>query len=237
MSRKIYIVEDEPLIAETIQTALKKEGYTIVGMSDNAKEALFDIEQLIPDLILLDIHIEGNIDGIELAQHIKKKFQIPFIFLTSFSDDLTLEKVKSLQPAGYIVKPFNEKTLKSNIELAIHKTEFQQQTNQSILSSDSFFIKNKGELIKIKLDDILFLEAYDNYCFMYTLDNKILLSYTLKSVEERLPNSQFMRVHRSFIININKIRSLHEGYAFIEKHKIPISNSFKDLLMSKIKLF
>jgi DNA-binding LytR/AlgR family response regulator len=236
MNKKIYIVEDEPLIAETIKTALTKEGYQIIGMSDNAKEALFDIEHLQPELILLDINIEGTIDGIELAGYIKKKCNIPFIFLTSHSDDMTLERVKKMEPAGYIVKPFNEKTLKTNIELAIHKANAQIQNISSNDSVDSIFIKNKGELIKIQLEDIYYLEAYDNYCFLHTATQKNLLSYTLKSVEEKLPSQKFMRVHRSYIINLSKIKSLQEGYVFTEKHKIPVSNSYKDALMSKINL-
>ena len=116
MSTKIYIIEDEPLIAETIKTALEKEGYTIIGMTDNGKEALFDIEELQPDLILVDITLDGKMDGIEMVEHLKKKSEVPFIFLTSHSDDNTLERVKQTDPAGFIVKPFNEKTLKSNIE-------------------------------------------------------------------------------------------------------------------------
>ena len=108
MKTKIYIVEDEPLIAETIKTALTHEGYDICGMSDNAKEAIFDIETLNPHLILADIMIDGDIDGIEMIKHLKKRVEIPFIFLTSLSDSETLERVKKTNPAGFIVKPFNE---------------------------------------------------------------------------------------------------------------------------------
>jgi DNA-binding LytR/AlgR family response regulator len=236
MNTKIYIIEDEPLIAETIKTALEKEGYTIVGMTDNAKEALFDIDQLQPDLILVDITLEGKMDGIEMVKHLKKKSEIPFIYLTSHSDDKTLERVKQTDPSGFIVKPFNEKTLKSNIELALYKTKVQKQSISSSEEFNSFFVKNKGELIKIELNDILYLEAYDNYCNLYTSTQKYLISHTLKSVEEKLPQHQFIRVHRSFVINVTKIKSLQDGYIFIEKNKIPLSTSNKDELMKHINL-
>ena len=127
MNTKIYIVEDEPLIAETIKTALEKEGYTILGMTDNAKEALFDIQEMQPDLVLLDITLDGAMDGIEMITHLKKKKEIPFIYLTSHSDDITLERAKQTEPSGYIVKPFNEKNLKSNIELALYKYKVQKK--------------------------------------------------------------------------------------------------------------
>ena len=236
MSTKIYIIEDEPLIAETIKTALEKEGYIILGMTDNAKEALFDIEQLQPDLIIVDISLDGKMDGIEMVEHLKKKSDIPFIYLTSHSDDETLERVKHTEPSGYIVKPFNEKTLKSNIELALYKNKIQKQSISSNEENNSFFVKNKGELIKIELDNILYIEAFDNYCNLFTTSQKHLISHTLKSVEEKLPQHKFIRVHRSYVINVSKIKSLQDGYIFIEKHKVPMSASNKDELMKHINL-
>ena len=236
MSTKIYIIEDEPLIAETIKTALEKEGYIILGMTDNAKEALFDIEQLQPDLIIVDITLDGKMDGIEMVEHLKKKSDIPFIYLTSHSDDETLERVKHTEPSGYIVKPFNEKTLKSNIELALYKNKIQKQSISSNEENNSFFVKNKGELIKIELDNILYIEAFDNYCNLFTSSQKHLISHTLKSVEEKLPQHKFIRVHRSYVINVSKIKSLQDGYIFIEKHKVPMSASNKDELMKHINL-
>ncbi|NHM05872.1 response regulator transcription factor [Flavobacterium sp. CYK-4] len=236
MSAKIYILEDEPLIAETIRTALIKAGYEIIGMTDNGKEALFDIEQDEPDLVLVDITLDGKMDGIEMIEHLQKKANIPFIYLTSHSDDLTLERAKKTEPDGYIVKPFNENTLKTNIELALYKNKMNRQSVSANEEFDSFFVKNKGELIKIEMENILCLEAFDNYCYLHTAEQKHLISHTLKSLEEKLPSHRFIRVHRSFIINIAKIKSLHDGYVFIDKHKIPISNSNKDELMKHIHL-
>jgi DNA-binding LytR/AlgR family response regulator len=236
MSTKIYILEDEPLIAETIKTCLEKEGYQICGMADNVKEAIFDVEQLQPDLVLVDITLDGELDGIDFVNHLKKKSDTPFIFLTSLSDSETLDKVKQTEPFGYIVKPFNEKTLKTNIELALHKYQIHKQSITVSEEVDSFFIKNKGELIRVVLDDLLFVEAYDNYCYIVTSTQKMLISYTLKNVEEKLPHAQFLRVHRSFCVNISKIISLQEGYIFIDKNKIPVGKSYRDDLMQHIHL-
>ncbi len=232
----IYIVEDEPLIVETIKTILEEGGYTICGESDNAKEAIFDIETKKPDLILADIMIDGELDGIEMMQHLNKKISTPFIFLTSLSDPETLKRVKSCDPAGFIVKPFNENTILANIELAIHKHQAKAPSISSDLLSESFFIKNRGELFKINQNDILFLEAEGNYCMLYTSDKKHLLSHSLKHTHEKLPVSKFLKVHRSFVINFAKIDSLHEGYIFIEGHKIPVSRSSRDTLMELLNL-
>lgn len=236
MKTKIYILEDEPLISETIKTCLEKEDYDICGMADNVKEAAFDVEMLHPDLILVDITLDGDLDGIDFVNHLKKKSDIPFIFLTSLSDNATLEKVKATEPFGYIVKPFNEKTLKTNIELALHKYKLGKPSAGMTEENNSFFIKNKGELIRIELDQVLYLEAFDNYCYLITPNGKTLISHTLKSVEEKLPVQKFLRVHRSYVIQISKITSLQEGCLFIGKNKIPVGKSYRDELMSLITL-
>jgi len=234
MSKKIYIVEDEPLIADTIAHALKKEGYHVCGIADNAKEALYDIDELKPDLILLDINIIGKITGIELAEKINEKFKIPFIFLTSLSDENTINKVKKTNPSGFLNKPFNETGLKSNIEIALFK--HQQFKEEKKLINNSFFIKNKGELIKVNKSDINFVEAYDNYSKLNCCTKEYLISFTLKSMCEKLNDPNFVRIHRSYLINLNKIDSLFEGYVFIDGTKIPIGKSYKETLMNSISL-
>jgi len=235
MAIKIYIVEDEPLIAETIKTALEKEGYDVCGMTDNAKEALYDIDDCKPDLVLLDITIEGDIDGVTLASKIQQKFKIPYIFLTSLSDPETIERVKKTNPYGYIIKPFNEAGLRSNIEIALHK--FQQENKSEITSTtSSFFIKNKGELIKITKDEVLLIEAFDNYAYIVTTNDKYMVSYTLKKVQEKINDARFLRIHRSYVINTQKIDSLFEGYVIMQNHKISIGKSYKEQLMKEISL-
>ena len=233
----IYIVEDEPLIAETIKTILEEGNHKVLGYCDNVKSALFDIEELKPDLVLLDIMLAGELDGIDMSQHLQKRFNnLPFIFLTSLSDAETLKRVKKTNASGFIVKPFNENTLLSNIELAWFKSQQNIVDINLNSASNSFFIKNKGELIRVKQDDMLYLEAYDNYCNLYTKDKKHLISHTLKYIEEKLPSQKFLRVHRSYIINLNKIDSLHDGYAFIDANKIPVSKSHKDQLYNRLNL-
>ncbi len=234
MTKRIYIVEDEPLIADSIAHALEKEGYEVCGIADNAKEALYDIDELQPDLILLDINLIGSITGIELAEKINTKFKIPFIFLTSLSDENTINQVKKTNPSGFISKPFNETGLRSNIEIALFK--FNQKKEEKKLVQNSFFIKNKGELIKINKTDINYIKAYDNYSKLICEKKEFLLSFTLKNVTEKLNDKRFVRVHRSYLINSNKIDSLFDGYVFIANKKIPIGKSYKEDLMKYISL-
>jgi len=186
-------------------------------------------------MVLVDIVIKGNMDGVEMVSHLKKRNQVPVIFLTSLSDEETLDRVLATEPSGYIVKPFNEHTLVTNIELALYKNK-QPSIASTTNQSDAFFIKNKGELIKIEQCNILFFEAYDNYCNLYTDEKKYLITHTLKSVEEKLPKTSFLKVHRSYIINISKIDSIHEGYVFFGRQKVPVSKSYRNILMAQVNL-
>lgn len=234
MAKKIYIVEDEPLIADTIAHVLEKDGYEVCGIADNAKEALYDIDELKPDLILIDINLNGSVTGIELAEKINSKFKIPFIYLTSLTDEETINKVKKTNPSGFLSKPFNEAGLRSNIEISLFK--YNQNKEEQKLIENSFFIKNKGELIKIKKSDILYIEAYDNYSKLICTKKEYLLSFTLKKVSEKLNDKSFIRIHRSYVINVTKIDSLSDGYVFVNTKKIPIGKSHKENLMRNISL-
>ena len=118
---RILIVEDESIIAAEIETTLIKLGYRIAGKARNGDKALDLLASARPDLALLDIDIKGSRDGIDLARIIRAKYDYPFVFLTAFSDRVTLNRLKDTMPYGYIVKPFNRGELLSTIELALHK--------------------------------------------------------------------------------------------------------------------
>ena len=118
---RVLIVEDEPLIAEDISDFLGETNYICAGISYDSETALDMLINRHPDVALLDINIEGSMNGIEVAQIIRKKYNIPFIFLTSHSDKETLDKAKLTLPYGYIVKPFNEKDLISTLEMAVFR--------------------------------------------------------------------------------------------------------------------
>jgi len=139
MKKRIIIIEDEAIIAISIKEALEHQGYEVVGTAMSGEKALTVFYTTPADLVLLDIAIKGTMDGIELAKVIRDKYKMPFIFLTSFSDAKTLAKVKETMPYGYIVKPFTESNLKSNIELALHKFEMENQDEISVITIQKKF--------------------------------------------------------------------------------------------------
>lgn len=116
----ILIVEDEPIVAEDIAGALRRNDYIVSSIVYNREDALAELKNNLPDVAILDINLNGKMEGIEIAETIAGNYQIPFLFLTSYSDKKTLANAKVTEPAGYIVKPFTEAGLYSSIEIALH---------------------------------------------------------------------------------------------------------------------
>lgn len=127
--KKILIVEDESIIAEDISDSLISLGYRITGMVYSGEEAIEAAAKFRPDLVLMDVNLQGEIDGITAAAEIRSRFQIPVVYLTAYADENTLRRVSATKPFGYIVKPFEEKNLHTTIQLALHRHEYDSLTN------------------------------------------------------------------------------------------------------------
>jgi DNA-binding NarL/FixJ family response regulator len=127
---RVLIVEDEPVIAENISMYLDNADFEVSGIAYDSAEANEQLQKNTPDAAILDINLESEEDGIDIAKRINQKYQIPFLFLTSYSDKETLQRAKAVNPSGYIVKPFNEKTLLASLEIAIsnHAADVNRKT-------------------------------------------------------------------------------------------------------------
>ena len=127
----ILIVEDESIVAKDIQQSLKKLGYNVVDVVSTGENAIVSATEKNPDLVLMDIMLKGSMSGIEAAQVIKEKLNIPVIFLTAYADESTFSKAKITEPYGYIIKPFKEVDLHTSVEMALYKhqkvTEVQKE--------------------------------------------------------------------------------------------------------------
>ena len=118
---RILIVEDEGIIASNIAVRLVKSGYELAGIAESSEEALAKIPELNPELVLMDIRIKGEKDGIETAVDIRDRFDIPFIFLTAHTDQQTIDRAKTTGASGFLTKPVHHTSLATTIEMAIHK--------------------------------------------------------------------------------------------------------------------
>lgn len=238
---RILIVEDEPIIARDISYMLEDLAYEVASIIHEANEVLPFLEKEKVDLILLDINLEDKLTGIDVGHLIKQKYDIPFIYLTSYSDSATLERAKVTQPYGYLVKPIDIRNLKSTISIARYnyqtKLAEQSEKKEDFWMESEFFIRHKGELIKVNIADILFAEANDNYTNLYTVAHKYLVSTTLKKVEEKLAQFNFCRVHRSYLINLKHIDKIFQDDVYLKQHRVPISRKYKEDLFDRITTF
>jgi DNA-binding LytR/AlgR family response regulator len=232
----LVIVEDEPLILDDLKETLNEMGYKVMGSARSTKKCLATLEDVSPDLLLLDIDLSGSQDGIDLAHQINTRYQIPFIFLTAFYDKTTLSRAKATNPAGYIVKPWNENTLKANIEVALYKKGVAKKEHDIFSDPESFFVKQRNEYISLKPEEILYAQSYDNYTYIFTEEDKYLISHTLKSVEEKLSPAGFARVHKSYLINLSKIESISQGMLYLGEKEIPVGRTFKKELLERLNI-
>ena len=130
MPAKILVVEDEAITARDIQTSLEKMGYTVTGISATGADAVKKAGLTRPDLVLMDIVLKGKKTGTEAAETIKKKFDIPVVYLTAYADDQTLTAAKKAEPFGYITKPFNDTDIKVTIEMALYKAKMEAERRE-----------------------------------------------------------------------------------------------------------
>ncbi len=232
MNQRVLIVEDEALIADHLAAELTDLLYEISGIVDSADQVFDHLSTHEVELVLLDIHLGGHMDGVDIANVINSKFNSAIVFVTSNSDSRTLERVKHTEPAGFITKPFKREQLESTLALAIGSVKKQNKHHE-----DAFFLKEKHALIKVNYQDVLYAEANDNYCFLYTKDSRFLLSQTLKSVELKLSSSGFARCHRSYVVNLIAINKIEPRAIFIGDNEIPLSESYRSSILDRVNLF
>src|SRR5262245_1207918 len=127
---RIFVVEDEGVVSEDIAQTLTQLGYEVVGIAQSGNEALREFDAKRPDLVLMDIKLTDKLDGIQTTAELRKRRSIPVIYLTSHSDEATLRRAKETAPHGYLLKPFNERDLRTAIEVALRKHELEQKLEQ-----------------------------------------------------------------------------------------------------------
>ena len=245
---KILIVEDNVIIADDMQSMLEEIGYEIVDnviVYEQAVEVLKDNQV---DLVLIDIILASDKTGIDLGKHIREHYDIPFIFVTSNSDRATVENAKTVQPNGYLVKPFEQQDLYTSIEIAL--SNFEQGKRKRIIEDDdaemgegftgnsvlkdSIFVKKQHLYYRIYFDYIRFIKADNVYLEVNTKDKKFLVRSPLKDYLEKLPRNKFYRAHKSYIVNVDHIDAINSRDIMVNNTLIPISKDFKEFIISSM---
>lgn len=235
---KIGVVEDELIIARTILNTLNELGYSNCGPAINYTEATKMLEHDKPDLLLLDIQLSGKKDGIDVAQTLNELYHIPFIFLTANSDPETIDRAKKVKPHAYIVKPFTKEELFAAIEIAFSNFTGHRSSLQPVAAyhtKDFMFVKDGYVFRKIFFNELLYLESDANYVTLHlTSQKKVMVRSTLNDFIEQLDPKIFIRIHRSYSVNVNLVQDIFPTEASIQGIKIPIGKSYREDLLKML---
>ena len=235
----ILIVEDEELFASKMEMQIDKLGHRCVGIVDNREEAIALIEQNDITLVLMDININGDYDGVELAQEIKTISKASILFITSNHDDQSFKRANRVGAVGFITKPFTDIQLQRMIELAITNKKKGEEAGDSPyedIRDGILFIKKNNQIAKVNIDDIYYIEADGKYTRIYTKGDIYMVRKPFKTMTERLVSYHFVQCHRSYAVNLKKIKSINieESVIVLEERSVPLSRREKDQLIEKL---
>jgi DNA-binding LytR/AlgR family response regulator len=192
---------------------------------------MFETEK--PDLVILDIKLEEEKDGIDLAVLLKEKYKTPFIFLTANSDSTTLERAKKVRPLAFLVKPFSQVDLHTTIEIAFNNYRSTLIENNE---KNNFVLMKVGRSFeKVNTNEILFLEN-DNHYFNIHFSNSESITVRASSTEimDMLPQNNFIQISRTYIVNTDKIIKMDSSSVFIGQNKLEYKATLKEEILKMI---
>ena len=210
---KILIVEDEIIIAYYISEILQEEQFKLVKIANDAKTAISEMKTFLPDIILMDINLNGKNEGITLSKN--KNDNATVIFITGQQDFALMSEAIRTKPYGYLTKPIKKVDLMAAIGLVIQKNQTQ-----------SFQFKDGYDTVNLDYDAINYIEADGNYVNIYIASKKYTIRQSLNTIAEQLPADIFVQSHRSFLVNKTKIQRITATTIFIRDIEIPLSRTF-----------
>jgi DNA-binding LytR/AlgR family response regulator len=224
-SLNILIIEDELLIAEMLKEMLLELECNVVAVAKNYDSAL-DVFEKRKDInfAILDINLSDTKTGLDVAKKINDEFKIPFIFLTSYSDTNTIKEAIALKPESYLIKPFSKTDLYVTLEII----NARKKVVKRIL-----IIKDGHLTVKIKHQDIFWVKSDNIYLEVKTDEKTYLVRNSLDKFIEELSDSNFIRIHRSYAVNMEHIKAVNGQYIIIKDEKIPLSRNYRDELMER----
>jgi len=236
----VLIIEDTPAQSDALVKVLRSNGYNVVGVAPTYIEALTLFYNNKVDVVIIDIFLNGNPEGITFAETINvvPNASKPFVFLTSSNDRQIFERAKLTRPFSFLMKPFNELEILYAIEMAVEKFHDQNDVffsdeQDTVISSEFLFIKKGKALKKVHIADIVYIEVEERYCNIITDDEKFVILISLTKILELLDASIFYRTHRNFIVNTEKIIEIIPADNLVVlsgNHKATLSDKYKDFV-------
>ena len=229
------IVDDEPVAREILENHLERiDTITVVASCKNAIEAFKIINTHPVDLIFLDINMP-DISGLSFAKSMSKEYKV--IFTTAYRE-YAVEGF-DLKAVDYLLKPISFERLLQGINKFVEESSAKvprQSEEIHIEKDDSIFVRSDRKMVKVNFKDIVFIESLHHNIKSHLEGQKVLVTRdTLSNIEARLPISDFIRIHRSFIVSMHKIETFTSDTIGIGKHEVPISRSYRDTVLEKLR--
>ncbi|TYZ14345.1 response regulator transcription factor [Hymenobacter lutimineralis] len=234
---QVLAVEDDPVQALALGGLLRGLSYELVGVAATAEEALIRFEQEQPDIVLLDVNLAGSRDGIQLAHDLIRQRPVPLIFLTSYPDQETFARARQVGPFAFLGKPYNGPLLGHSIELALQHFAtalgLPADASGSHLPDGSVllggvFVREGNRLLKVPFRQLLVAEADHSYLHLHTEGRKHTVRSSLRELEEKLPARQFVRIHRSYLVQISRISAYDYHTVTVGPHVLPLGRAYRE---------
>ncbi|MFA7445312.1 MAG: response regulator transcription factor [Flavobacteriaceae bacterium] len=220
-SQSILLVEDNFLNRRISKKVLVENGY-LVYEAKNTKETHEILKNETISLIILDINLgEDEQDGITLGQQIKEKYGVPFIYLTAYENAEIISKAVATSPYSYLTKPFKNVDLITSVEIALRQSANRVKNNLNIM------VKDEDYNVSLPADQINYIESDGNYLLFHTDKKVYKCRSTIKQILEKLPETDFLQVHRAYVVNKNKIEKYCSKSVVIKNREVPVSKNFK----------
>ncbi|RYU95214.1 response regulator [Emticicia agri] len=237
---KVLIVEDDVLTAQVIKETIEPAGFKVVAIARQSDEALALLINNKPDLVLLDINLDNsNLDGIALAQLINKIQPLPIIFLTGNDSPEVFKRAKLTVPFSYLVKPIQPRMLITQIELAAQYFYTNVNSDQTVINQDFFLPVKQGELKKINIAEVTYLEASGSYVIIHSVDgSEDIYAMNLKYLSQHFSFPNFYKLSRTFLINLKYLEKLDASELWMKSStkSLSIPRERKNDLLNQIRI-
>jgi len=233
MEIKCVVIDDEPLAISKLESFIARvPGLNLLKTFDSGLEAMSWLKENPPDLIFLDIQME-QLTGIQFLEVTDLNTRI---IITSAYNEYAIKGFE-LNVTDYLLKPFSfQRFIKAVDKVMQYYSDRKEAIKTNVNDSRFLFVKTEYRYERIDIEDILYIEGMKDYLRIICSDKKIMTLQSFSKIEESLPANKFCRVHKSYMIALDKIRSVERGVVIIADKRIPVSNTFKESFYNKIKL-
>ena len=215
----ILIVEDDLLIAEMLKRMLTKLNHSVSCVCTSFEDTIAQLKSNKNiDLVFLDINLEQDKNGIDIGYEIKNNFNIPFVYLTSYSDPKSIKEASKTLPETYLTKPFNQTLLLSALAVIEEKVKEKEK---------SIVVKDGHKSVKINCKNVLFVKKEKNYLEIYTTTKRYVIRQSIEQFMDCINDQNFVRTHRSYAVQLRGVNEIKNNILFIHSHQIPLSRSYK----------